>query len=79
MDCKLSVEELVAGILGIPRPRVVPELEYQAIPEWDSMAHVNLMLALEDRLGTVIDADQMVELTSVRAILAHAARVGGPR
>ena len=63
-----DVEQLVADTLGIPRKRVTPGLSFGDVAEWDSLGHVSIMLALEERLGTEIDAEQMVELTSVGAI-----------
>jgi citrate synthase len=63
-----DVEQLIAEALGIPRKRVTPQLEFGAVAEWDSLGHVTLMLALEERTGTEIDAERMVELTTVGAI-----------
>ena len=73
-----EVEQIIADVLGISRERVVPDLQYQSIAEWGSLNHVNLMLALEERFGQEIDADLMVELTSVRAIIEYRARMEPP-
>jgi citrate synthase len=70
----MSVEEvdrLIAETLEVPVPRVTPDLAYGGVAEWDSMNHVSLMLALEQRLGTVIDAETMVALSTVAAIRAY--------
>lgn len=67
-----EVQQIIADVLGIDLEQVVPELSYQSVAEWDSMNHVNLMLALEEKIGKEIDGDLMVELTSVRAILEFA-------
>lgn len=67
-----EVQQIIADVLGIDREQVVPELSYQSVVEWDSLNHVNLMLALEEKIGREIDGDLMVELTSVRAILEFA-------
>ena len=64
--------DLIAATFGIEPSRVHDELEYDSIPEWDSLNHVNLMLALEQHTGRTIDEDTMVELTSVAAIRAFA-------
>ena len=63
-----DVEQLIADTLGIARKKVTPGLAFGEVAEWDSLGHVSIMLALEERLGTEIDAEQMVELTSVGAI-----------
>lgn len=65
-----SLTKLIASVLGIPSEEVNDELSFESIPEWDSLNHVNLMLALEADYGTEIDEDTMVELSSVAAIRA---------
>lgn len=65
-----TLEALISEVLGIPASSVRDDLKFQAIPEWDSLNHVNLILALESHLGVTIDADQLTELGSVAAIRA---------
>ncbi|MCA9511152.1 MAG: acyl carrier protein [Myxococcota bacterium] len=69
-----ALTQLVAETFGIAPDRVRDELAYESIPEWDSLNHVNLMLALEQRTGRSIDEDTMVELTTVAAIREFVAR-----
>jgi len=75
MQTVADVRRLIATTLGIPPEHVTDDLEFGGLPQWDSLNHVNLMLALEAALQTGIDADLMIELTSVRAILGFAARL----
>jgi citrate synthase len=62
------IEEVVASTFRISPARVTDALAFNAIPEWDSLAHMDLMLALEAEYGVSIDEDRMIELTSVEAI-----------
>ena len=62
------LDQLVADTLGIPVQSVRDDLAFSEVAEWDSLNHVNLMVALEQLLQTEIDEDLMVQLTSVRAI-----------
>lgn len=39
-------------------------LEYQAIPEWDSVGHMQLIAALEDAFDIMIDTDDIIDLSS---------------
>jgi len=71
---KTDISRLVATTLGIPVERVTDELAFSEVAEWDSLNHVNLMLALEAALQTEIDEDLMVELTTVKAIREFAAQ-----
>lgn len=64
------VVQVIAEKLRIPQERIRDELAYNTIPEWDSLNHVDLMVALEAEYGVTIDEDRMVELTTVRAIRA---------
>ena len=66
-------ETLVARVLGIAENRVTDELAFQSIPQWDSMNHMNLILAIEESYDVEIDPDTIVELTSVAAIREFAA------
>jgi acyl carrier protein len=46
----------------------------RTIPTWDSVRHLRLILALEERFGVTLDADEIPSLNSVRAILAFLRR-----
>lgn len=62
------VVQVIAEQLRVPQARVRDELAFGTVPEWDSLNHVNLMVALEAEYGVTVDEEQMVELTTVRAI-----------
>ncbi|MEQ1648196.1 MAG: citrate/2-methylcitrate synthase [Hyphomicrobiaceae bacterium] len=70
-----AIESIVASVLNIGADRLSGDLAYQSIPEWDSFAHVQLMLALENRLGIVVSNDLMLELNSLAAIKDYVASV----
>ena len=46
----------------------------EPIEGWDSLAHVQLMLAVEDEFGVTLTTDEMAKMTSVPAILEVVAR-----
>ncbi len=62
------VEQVVAATFSISPGIVADTLAFNDIPEWDSLNHVNLMLALEAEYNVEIDEELMVELINVRAI-----------
>jgi acyl carrier protein len=45
------------------------ELTYNSIPEWDSQAHILLVVAMEEKFGIEIEPDEVVRITSVRKML----------
>jgi acyl carrier protein len=45
-------------------------------PEWDSLNHINLIVALETEFNVTFDEDEIAGVTSVEDIFAHLARHG---
>lgn len=39
-------------------------LEYQAIPAWDSVGHMQLMAALEETFDIMLDTDDIIDFSS---------------
>jgi acyl carrier protein len=54
-----------AEALGIEQGTVTDALAYNAIPEWDSIAHMALIARIEDTFGIVLDTDDVIDLSSV--------------
>ena len=42
------------------------KLEYNDIPEWDSIGHMSLMSALEDEFSISIETDDIVDYSSYK-------------
>jgi acyl carrier protein len=45
-------------------PSEVQGLEYQAIPEWDSVGHMGMIAALEDAFNIMMDTEDIIEFSS---------------
>jgi len=41
-------------------------LEYRAIPEWDSVAHMTLVSELESEFDVMLDTDEVIGMSSFR-------------
>jgi citrate synthase len=72
-----DLNALVAQQLKISPDQVTDETGMMTCAEWDSLAHVDLMLALEQRYGVTIDHDQILDLVDVGAIRAFLAEHAG--
>lgn len=57
------VNAFVEG-LGVDKDIVKPDLEYQAIAEWDSVGHMGLISALEDTFDIMMETDDIIDLSS---------------
>ncbi|MBJ7549127.1 acyl carrier protein [Marinomonas ostreistagni] len=55
-----------ASSLNIDASQVVDELEYNTIPQWDSVAHMVLVAALEKEFDVMLDMDDIIEMSSVK-------------
>lgn len=69
-----SVCEVIADVFGVPRAELSETTVRDEVPEWDSVGHLNLMLALEERFGTSFSVDEMAGLDSVASIAARVRR-----
>ena len=55
-----------ASSLNIEASQVVDGLEYNTIPQWDSVAHMVLVAALEKEFDVMLDMDDIIEMSSVK-------------
>jgi acyl carrier protein len=69
-----AVCEVIADVFGVPRAELTEATVRDEVPEWDSVGHLNLMLALEDRFDTSFSVDEMADLDSVASIAARVSR-----
>jgi acyl carrier protein len=51
---------------GINEAEKIDILEYNSIPEWDSVGHMGLMASLEDEFEIMMDMDDIVDFSSFR-------------
>jgi acyl carrier protein len=68
-----SLAEVFAESLLVDPAIVVDDLAYQSIKEWDSVAHMVLVTAIEDNFDIMLDTDDIIAMSSVarvREILA---------
>jgi acyl carrier protein len=60
---------VVADVMGLPPESVTRATTRDAVSAWDSLAIVNLMMALESEFDVFFEAEEAGELTAVEAIL----------
>lgn len=74
-----KVVAVFARVLGIDPATINDDLRYATIPQWDSIAHMSVVAALEEAFGVMIDMDEVIDMSSVgkaREILSkHGAAV----
>ncbi len=63
-----DIQEFLAEQFNIPIAEIPKDISFGDLPQWDSLGHMSLMAAIEERFGVAIDADAIAELTSVSSI-----------
>lgn len=65
-----KVKEIVAQVMEVPVDSVCEDSSPDTIEEWDSLKHMNLVLALEQSFGVTFSEEQIAEIVSVELIIA---------
>jgi acyl carrier protein len=68
MHSHQSLNEVIAKAFGIAPNEVTDELEYQSIPEWDSVSHLVLVTELEAAYSITIDMEDVLTMGSVAKV-----------
>lgn len=50
--------------LNIKADEVTDSLKYAAIPQWDSIAHMALVAAIEEEFDIMMDAEDVIDMNS---------------
>jgi acyl carrier protein len=65
------IRMLLADVFQQPLENIKKDLAFGDLPQWDSMGHMDVMIALEERFGVEITADTITKLTSLPAIYTY--------
>jgi acyl carrier protein len=64
------LKSVVAAMLEIDPSAVGPETSTDTVTQWDSVKHMNLVIALEEAFGISIPDDEVATMTSYPIIKA---------
>lgn len=73
---KQKVYEIFSQIMGIPMEDINEHSSPDTVEAWDSLKHMNLVLALEESLNVQFTDEQIVEMLSMELILATVQEIG---
>ena len=62
------VRGIASDVLQVAPGSLNAESSPQTVEGWDSVQHLNLVLALEEQFGTQFEPDEMDEMKSIGAI-----------
>lgn len=76
MDNTEKLQNCFADSLGIGVDKVEDSLEYNSIPEWDSIAHMKLVAALETAFDIMFDTEDIIDMGSFKKAKEIVAKYG---
>lgn len=65
-----QVREIASDIFGTKADKITAESSPQTIENWDSMQHLNLVLALEEKFGVQFEPEDIEEMKNIGAVAA---------
>ena len=71
MDLFEKLQNLIASTLKVTPDKITRETSDKDLVAWDSLAHVNLMMGLEQTFDLFLEVEDFTRLTSVPAILEY--------
>jgi len=63
------VRHILGLVLEMPEQQIDETLSAEDAGNWDSIRHLNLVMALEEAFGVSFSSDELGRLTSYRAIV----------
>jgi acyl carrier protein len=65
-----QVRNVASDIFGIPADRITAESSPETIENWDSMQHLNLVLAIEEKFGVQLEPEEIEQMKNIGAVAA---------
>jgi acyl carrier protein len=71
-----KLKQIMANIFETEEDEITDESSMDSIEKWDSLKHINLIIAIEEQFGISIDEEEMIEMTCF-AKIKHILRNNG--
>jgi len=63
-DNHTKLAAVFSEALGVDVGTINDELSYNSIPEWDSVAHMALVAAIEEAFDIMIDTEDVIDMSN---------------
>ena len=80
MNIEMTLKEVMATVLGISVESINDETNMDTVASWDSIRHMNLVLAIEEEFGVSVPDEDAANITSyplIKLVLAEALKGKG--
>jgi acyl carrier protein len=72
---EIRLKQIMGAILGVEPDTLDDTTTVETVESWDSLHHMNLVLAIEDDFNVRFAEDEIADLTSLPALRAALARL----
>ncbi len=69
-----KINQILADTLKVPIEKTSEDLTMDDVANWDSLTHMNLIVAIEGGLGIELSGDDIAEMISFNAIRSTVAK-----
>ena len=66
-----KIKEIISRIFEAPVEAITDDASPDTIENWDSLRHMNLILALEEEFGVQFTDEQIVTMLNVQLIVSN--------
>tara|TARA_B100000029_G_C17598600_1_gene965026 strand:- start:4284 stop:4538 length:255 start_codon:yes stop_codon:yes gene_type:complete len=70
-DIKEKLDNLFHLIFKVPKKKIKKNLSFKNVKKWDSLNHVNLILAIESKFKIKIEPEESINLLSYKDIYSY--------
>lgn len=68
MDYKEQIKQVMSAVFGVPADTITEESSKDNIESWDSLKHLNLVLALEEEFDISVPDEEVGNLINFQLI-----------
>jgi len=65
-----QVRAIASDVLGVPAGKLSANSSPETVENWDSMQHLNLVLAVEEKFGIQLDPEEIEQMKNIGAVAA---------
>jgi len=62
-----DVRNMASDIFGVPAAKLTGESSPETVESWDSVQHLNLVLAIEEKFGLQLDPEEIEQMKTLGA------------
>ena len=66
-----KVKKIMSQVFRVTEDQIKEGASPATIGHWDSLAHMNLIVALEEEFGVQFQVEEIIQMTSLEAILSN--------